>query len=80
MNDKLEAIATAAMSAVTALDNLANGDLSDATQAQRDALNFYQIQNNQHAEGNDGRRRVRNDSDILHRDDTRVDTDRRVEV
>jgi len=51
MNDKLEAIATAAMSAVTALDNLANGDLSDATQAQRDALNFYQIQNNQHAEG-----------------------------
>ena len=51
MNDKLEAIAVAAMAAVTALDEVANGDLSDATDAQRDFLNQAQLNNEAHAAG-----------------------------
>ena len=51
MNDKLDAIADAAMKAVTALDTAANGDLTGVPQSIQDQLNKWQMDNEAHAPG-----------------------------
>ena len=51
MNDKLDAIANAAMAAVTALDTAANGDLRGVPQSIQDQLNKWQMDNEAHAPG-----------------------------
>ena len=51
MNDKLDAIANAAMAAVSALDTAANGDLTGVPQNIQDALNKWQNDNEAHAAG-----------------------------
>jgi hypothetical protein len=51
MNDKLEAIATAAMAAVTALDAAANGDMTGWPQNVQDAMNQYNLDNEAHKAG-----------------------------
>jgi hypothetical protein len=51
MNDQLDAIADAAMAAVTALDKVADGDLTGVPQNIQDALNQWNLDNEAHKPG-----------------------------